>query len=189
MPEVVSAMHLSNGTNVYEPARGNTFRFIVTDLDNLVKPGTGEAIENAQKLLECSVISMSLPFFTQESLTIRRGNSVMHAAGVPTFGEGTLEIQDYIGADGKSILMAWQQLSYNVETDTVGYMSEYKKNCWLVEYDVNYSKIVRQWILYGCWVAGVSQDAYNYTDGGERTCSAQIVYDYAKLVADDTVDE
>lgn len=190
MPEVVSAMHLSNGTNIYEPARSNTFRFIVTDIDNLVKPGSdGTILTDAQNLLECSVVSCDIPMFSQDIITIRRGNSVMKAAGIPTFKDGSLTINDYIGADGKSILLAWQALSYNVETDTVGYMSEYKKNCWLIEYDVNYSKVVRQWQLFGCWVSDVSQDAFDYTSGGERTVTATIQYDYAKLVEEQVEEE
>lgn len=190
MPEVVSAMHLSNGTDIYEPARSNTFRFIVTDIDDLIKPGTdSEIIANAQNYLECSVVSASVPSFTQDVITIRRGNSVMKAAGIPTFNEGSLTINDYIGADGKSILMAWQRLSYNVDNDTVGYMSAYKRNCYLLEYSPDYSKVTRQWILYGCWVSGLDLGDYNYTEGGERTVSATIQYDYAKPVVEELVTE
>ena len=184
MPEVVGAIHLANGGSLYEPARGNTFRFIVTDIDNLVKPGTTDVLVNAQKYLEASVVSVDLPMFSQDVINIRRGNSVMKAASIPTFGEGSLVIDDFIGADSKSIILAWQQLSYNVATDKVGYMSSYKKNCWLVEYDVNYSKITRQWLLHGCWISAVSQDAYNYESGDRRQLTATVQYDYAELVED-----
>lgn len=189
MPENIGAYHLSNNPTVYEPARTNNFRFVVTGLDNLRRVGTDETdsdavIQNAQELLEFSVVSATLPLFTQSPIEIRRGNSVMKAAGLPTFTDGSLVINDYIGADGKSILMAWQNLSYNVDTQMVGLMSDYKKNCWLIEYSPDY-KIVRQWILYGCWVSGLSQDAFNMEDGDKRTITATIAYDYAKMQLND----
>lgn len=185
MPEVVGAYHLSANPDLYEPARNNNFRFIVTDIDGLIEPGTeDQIIPNAQSILEFSVVSATVPFFTQEPITIRRGNSVMKAAGLPTFSEGSLVINDFITANGKSILMAWQGLSYDVENDTVQHMADYKKNCWLIEYDVNFSRIVRQWVLYGCWVSGLSQDAFNVESGDKRQITATIQYDYAKVVVD-----
>lgn len=91
----------------------------------------------------------------------------MKAAGLPDFSEGSVVIDDFIGADGKSILMAWQNLSYNVDTQMVGYMSDYKKDCHLIEYDVNY-KIVRTWKLYGCWISGISQSEFDHDNGDKR---------------------
>ena len=187
MVDNIGAYHLANNPRLSEPARSNTFRFVVTDLDNIVRVGYSSddtnqnaRIANAQELLEFSVAKMFLPAFTQEAITIRRGNSVMHAAGLPTFNDGSLVINDYIGADGKSVLMAWQNLSYNVDTQMVGYMSDYKKNCWLIEYDPQY-KIVRQWILYGCWVKGISQEDFDMENGSKRMITATISYDYAKM--------
>jgi hypothetical protein len=62
----------------------------------------------------------------------------------------------------------------------IGYMSDYKKNCWLIEYDPNY-KIVRQWILYGCWVKGITEQEFDMEGGDKRQITAQIEYDYAKM--------
>ena len=181
------AYHLANNPKVYEPARSNTFRFVVTDIDNIKRVGysaednsAAAKIANAQEMLEFSVAKASIPHFTQTAIVIRRGNSVMKAAGLPEFGEGSLTINDFIGADGKSVLMAWQNLSYNVDTQMIGYMSDYKKNCWLIEYDPNY-KIVRQWILYGCWVKGITEQEFDMEGGEKRQITAQIEYDYAKM--------
>lgn len=181
------AYHLSNNPKMFEPARTNNFRFVVTDLDNILRVGYNSEdssaqarIANAQEVLEFSVTKTTIPQFTQDEIVIRRGNSVMKAAGVPTFNDGSLVINDYIGADGKSVLMAWQNLSYNVDTQMVGYMSDYKKTCWLIEYDPNYKK-VREWILYGCWVKGISQEDFDMENGGKRMITATIAYDYAKM--------
>jgi hypothetical protein len=181
------AYHLANNPKVYEPARSNTFRFVVTDIDNIKRVGysaednsAAAKIANAQEMLEFSVAKTSIPHFTQTAIVIRRGNSVMKAAGLPEFSEGSLTINDFIGADGKSVLMAWQNLSYNVDTQMIGYMSDYKKNCWLIEYDPNY-KIVRQWILYGCWVKGITEQEFDMEGGDKRQITAEIEYDYAKM--------
>ena len=103
MPENFGAYHLANAANdLYEPMRTNAFRFIVTDIDNLVRADSDDVIKNAQELLEFSVVSFTVPTFTQDVITIRRGNSVMKAAGVPSFNEGELVIKDYMGADGRT---------------------------------------------------------------------------------------
>lgn len=183
----MGAYHLANNPKLSEPARSNSFRFIVTDIDNIIRVGyTADddakvaRISNAQEMLEFSVTKAAIPQFTQTAIEIRRGNSVMKAAGIPTFSDGSLTINDYIGADGKSILMAWQNLSYNVKTQMVGYMSDYKKNCWLIEYDPNY-KVVRQWILYGCWITGISQPEFDAENGDKRQITATIAYDWAEM--------
>lgn len=187
MAENFGAYHLANNPKMFEPARTNNFRFVVTDLDNILRvgytaddPANLSRISNAQEVLEFSVTKATLPQFTQEEIVIRRGNSVMKAAGLPTFNDGSLAINDFIGADGKSVLMAWQNLSYNVDTQMVGYMSDYKKNCWLIEYDPHF-KMIRQWILYGCWVSGISQEDFDMENGGKRVITATIKYDYAKM--------
>lgn len=186
MAENFGAYHLANAANdMYEPMRTNAFRFIVTDLDGLVRAGTSSEIQNAQELLEFSVVSVTVPTFSQSVIEIRRGNSVMKAAGIPTFTEGELVIKDYLGADGKSILLAWQNLSYNVKEQTVGLMSQYKKDCYLLEYSPDYSRIVRQWILHKCWVSGISQDSFNVEDGAERNVTATIQYDWAEQILSD----
>lgn len=186
MPNNFGAYHLASAANdLYEPMRTNAFRFLVTDLDGLVRADSDDVIQNAQELLEFSVVSATVPTFTQEVITIRRGNSVMKAAGIPSFNEGELVIKDYMGADGKSILLAWQNLSYNVKEQTIGHMSGYKKDCYLIEYSPDYSRIVRQWILHGCWVSGISQDAFNVEEGGERNVSCTIQYDWAEQMLSD----
>ncbi|WP_300924719.1 hypothetical protein [uncultured Clostridium sp.] len=136
------AYHLADNPDMYEIQRDNTFQFIVTGIDNLVRADSGEVIPNAQEVLNFSVTSASIPMFSQEPIVIRRGNSVVKAAGVPSFTDGQIVVNDYIGADSKSVLMAWQNLSYNVRTEKIGRMKDYKKLCYLVEYSSDF-KIVR----------------------------------------------
>ena len=189
MSENISAHYLANATRdsrLYELARSNNFRFYVEGLGGLLRAGYNSAqqdayiSENADEVLEFSVKSSSVPKFQQEVIEIRRGNAVMKAAGLPTFNQGTLIIDDFIGADGKSVLMAWQNLSYNVDTQMVGYMKDYKKDCYLIEYDPNY-KEVRTWKLFGCWVSDLNQSEFDHDEGGKRQITATIEYDWAKM--------
>ena len=139
----ISAYHLSSNPTMFEPARSNTFRFIVTNFDNLLRAGadkdtatSADYIRNAQETLEFAVVSFDPPKYSISPIEIRRANSVMKAAGMPTFSVGNLVVTDYVGANTKGILAAWQGLAYNVKTDKIGYMTDYKKDCYVLEYDV-----------------------------------------------------
>lgn len=141
----IGAYHLADNKDLYEVQRSNNFEFVITNLDDLLRAGedaeSGTKITGASEVLRISVVSAAVPTYSQEPIIIRRGNSVMKAAGVPTFNEGSLVINDYIGADGKSALMAWQNLSYNVKTEKVGKMKDYKKDCYLLEYTPDYQLV------------------------------------------------
>lgn len=187
MNESLSAYHLSsNPGKTYEPAKGNFFEFIIEDLDDLLKAGVdvnfndeSDRIHNGQEVIRLSVASVSIPHFTQEPITIRRGNSVSKYAGSPSFDDGELVIDDLVGADGKSVLEAWQRLSYDVTTDKAGLAANYKKNATLVEYTSDW-KQVRYWELVGCWISGLREDAYNKESTSElRKVTATIQYDRA----------
>ena len=176
--------HLADNPALYDPMRNNTFEFVVTGLDKLLRVGADGSeenayITNAQEVLRLSVDSASIPMFTQEVIPVKRGNSTIKFAGTPSFASGSLVVNDWIGADSKSVLMAWQNLSYNVKTDRVGNAADYKKDCWLIEYTPDYTKQVRQWQLKGCFISGLSEDAYSMSSDGKKTISATIEYDRA----------
>ena len=182
---------LADNPNLYEIQRTNNFEFIVTDIDGIIRAGAGGSernayLENAQEILRVSVSSAFIPHFTQEPITIRRGNSSLKYAGVPTFDSGSIVLNDYIGADTKAVLMAWQNLSYNVRTQKVGLIGDYKKDCYLVEYTPDYQE-VRRWRLHGCWVSGLSEDPYNHDGNDKHTITATIQYDRAEIDMSDTI--
>lgn len=177
--------HLGDNPTLYDPQRSNTFEFVVTGIDNLLRAGYDGTEENAyitdaQETLRLSVDSASIPMFSQSTIEIKRGNSTIKFAGTPTFDSGSITVIDYMGADTKSALMAWQALSYNVKTDRVGNAADYKKDCYLLEYTPDFSRIVRQWLLKGCFVSGLSEDAFSMNGGGDKkTINATISYDRA----------
>ena len=129
--------HMASQPNFYEPQRTNNFEFVVTDLDNIIKLGmnpddAAALINNAQEVLRLSVTRAFVPTFTQSTVEVRRGNTMLKYAGVPTFNNGNVVINDYIGSYGKQILEAWRSLSYNVYTEKVGLASQYKKDAYLI---------------------------------------------------------
>ena len=184
--DALSTYHLSTGTHrAYQPAKGNFFEFIVEDLGSLLKPGVEAAlasstdyIDNGQEVIRLTVNKASVPHFELNEIEIRKGNSVVHYAGTPTFSEGTLEVDDMIGAQSKAVLEAWQNLAYNVVTDKGGRAINYKKNATLIEYTSDHVR-VRSWKLIGCWIRNIEESDYDKTDDDLRRVQAMIRYDRA----------
>jgi hypothetical protein len=179
--------HLANNPTLFEVQRNNNFEFIVTDLAGLTGVGpTGKVIANAQELLRLSVTKAFIPHFQQEVVNVKRGNSTLKYAGVPTFEGGTVEFNDFVGADTKAILMAWQNLTYNVNTELVGsvHTKNYKRDCYLIEYTPDYTK-VRTWVLHGCWISQLSEGEYSAEDGQKHSISATVQYDWAEIDTSD----
>ena len=179
------AQHISDNPTLYEPQRSNNFTFVVSDIDNILRAApsgyseNNRNIPNAQSVMYYSVTSVSVPHFSQQAINIPRGNSSIKVAGKPTFTDGSLIINDFIGADAKSVLMAWQALSYDVETEAVGRMAEYKKDCTLIEYTPDYKDIVRYYDLKGCWIGNLQEDERNYDSNNATKVTATVYYDKA----------
>lgn len=183
--------HLAANTNLFEVQRTNNFEFIVTDIDGITRAGMigGEAqstFPNAQEIIRLSVSSSAVPHFEQSVIEVKRGNSTMKFAGTPTFASGDIKVVDYIGASAKEVLMAWQNLSYNVVTDKVGLASDYKKDCYLVEYTPDYQK-VRQFKLHGCWISNLQEEEYNHESNEKKLVTCTITYDRAEIDTSEVV--
>lgn len=183
----IGTYHLADNPQMFEIQRNNTFEFVVTDIDGIRRAGSlptdnGAAFGNAQEVLRLSVTKAFVPHFEQEVVSIKRGNNTLKYAGVPTFQGGECEFHDFIGAETKDILMAWQSLSYDVETETVGSLrnTNYKKKCYLIEYGPDFEK-VRTWILYGVWISKLQDTPYSSEDGNKHLVTASFQYDYAKV--------
>ena len=186
----LAAQHISSNLANYEAARSGFFTFIVDDIDGIIKASykgdkekaaAKDRLLNAQEYLKLNVTQASVPHFSLEPLQYRRGNEVVKFAGVPTFDAGSISVDDVVGLDTKSILMAWQALAYDVKTGRGGRMADYKKNCTLIEYTQDFEQI-RSWKLYGCWVSDIGEDAFDKESDGKRKLTATIQYDKAEMV-------
>ena len=190
MSNSLSAQHISANLTNYEAARSGFFSLIVNDINNIVRASyTGDPDSatdadkigvQAQETLKLNVIQAPVPHFQLEKLSYKRGNDVVNFAGTPTFNDGEITVDDVVGLDTKSILMAWQALAYNVHTRKGGRMKDYKKNATLIEYTQDFEQI-RSWTLYGCWISQLTEDNFNKEQDGKRQIRATIVYDRAEM--------
>lgn len=186
--ENIGTYHLAQYPELYEPARSNNFEFEVVGLpEKLLYAGVQETdnvddekkyIKNAAEVLRISVLSSSVPHFSLSKIEIKRGNNTMKVAGTPTFDSGTLVCNDYIGARTKDILEAWKALAYDVRSQLVMSMKNYKMEAYLTEYTPDY-QVVRRWHMYGCWCSDVTEGEFNNETNDKRTVTASIEYDYA----------
>lgn len=177
--------HISSNLQNYEVARSNHFTFIVENLGELVRsdfaleePDNDDVITDGQEVIKLSVTKASVPHYSINPIEIRRGNSVIKMAGNPTFDAGTLECQDFVGLDTKSVLMAWHALVYDVVNDRGGRMFRYKKNCTLTEYTPDHEEI-RHWELIGCWISEIAEEEFDKSADGDRKITCTIQYDRA----------
>lgn len=192
MSNSLSAAHISANLAAHEAARTGFFSLIVDNIDNIVKASfsgdpksatDNDKIARAQETLKLHVVSAPVPHFNLEVLKYKRGNDTVTFAGVPEYQSGSIKVDDVVGLDTKSILMAWQALAYNVYTRKGGRMKDYKKNATLIEYTQDFEQI-RSWTLYGCWVSEVSEDEFNKESDGKRQITAKIEYDRAEMNLD-----
>ena len=197
----LNAQHISANLSSYEAARSGFFTLTVDDLDGIVKvdysgaerdlASDNDRLPKAQEYLKLNVVAADVPHFSLEPLSYRRGNEQVKFAGVPTFDAGSITVDDVVGLDTKSILMAWQGLAYDINTRKGGRMGDwtdangvlhkgYKKTCTLAEYTQDY-ELVRSWTLYGCWISDLSEEAFNKESDGKRQITATIQYDRAEM--------
>jgi hypothetical protein len=197
----LNTLHISENLAAYEAARNSFFVFYVdpTQLTNLYSPDfdpdSGEAtVEDgtrfdgqiASDALRLNVVKSSVPNFTIEPLEYRRGNDVVKFAGVPTFKDGSITVDDVVGLRTKDMLYAWQYLAYNPITRKGGRMKDYKKTCTLIEYTQDYEQI-RYWTLYGCFVTGIDEGEFDRENDGKRQMTVAISYDRAIMSIDEKV--
>jgi hypothetical protein len=192
MSNSLSAQHISTNLANYEAARTGFFSLIVDGIDNIIKASyggvaedatTNDKIARAQEVLKLNVVKAPVPHFTLKAEQYRRGNDVVKFAGVPDFKDGSIVVDDVVGMDTKSILMAWQALAYNVHTRKGGRMKDYKKTCTLIEYTQDFEQ-VRSWTVYGCWISDISEGDFDKENDGKRQITAKIEYDRAEMNLD-----
>lgn len=172
------SLHISNNQDLYEIARSNNFELLITGIDTLVKPGTLDTImkDNAQTL-RLSLASCTVPSFTQNAITVQRGNGTVKYAGKPTFNNLNMVFNEYLGVDTLGILQAMQQKQYDVKTQSVGRAVDYKRDCYLIQYSPDW-EIVKKWKLYNGWFTSISPSDFSNDSDDKKTVSATFEYDY-----------
>lgn len=151
----------------YDPQRPGHFKFTCPDVEGMER-------------LELAIDASSIPFMSQDKLTIRRGATEINFAGSMHFQDQSLRVIDYIGLDDVDVLLGWQKLSGDVDTQKVGLARDYKKTGFLTLYDPNFNP-VRTWTLKGCWISGLSEDELDMQKGAsdKMNINCTITYDMA----------
>lgn len=187
----MTARSIASNLEQYEAARSGFFILEVDDLSNLLKQNYTGSIneapasefmdnEKVKEVLRLNVVKCPVPTYSVETLQYTRGNDVVHFAGKPTFDGGSLTVDDVVGVDTKSILMAWLRNAYDPHTFKGGRMKNYKKNCTLMEYTQDY-QLIRTWTLYGLFITGISEGDFDKENDGKRQLTANFVYDFAVM--------
>ena len=197
MDQSLNTTHIANNLSQYEHARSSFFVFQVApdQLTNLVHPdfdtSSGEPGETdkydgqlASDYLRLNVLKASVPNFTVETHTYRRGNDVIKSASTPTFKDGSITIDDVVGLHVKDILYSWLYLAYDPHTRKGGRMKDYKKTATLCEYTQDY-ELIRSWKLEGVFITKISEDEFNRENDGKRQLSVDFSFDRAIVEVDE----
>ena len=186
--ESLNTRHISSNLNNYEAARTGFFTLVVDDLTNLLKVNyTGEKeaanadtdyITNAESSLRLNVVKFPVPHFSVSTMEYRRGNDIVKFAGVPSWEDGTIVVDDVVGLDTKSILVSWLYLAYNPHTRKGGRMKDYKKHATLCEYTQDY-ELIRTWEIDGLFITKLQEDDFDRENDGKRQIQATFSFDRA----------
>lgn len=185
--------HIADNPQLYTPARSNNFEFIITGIDRLLKAGIeysiateNDYITNAQDVLRFSVTECSVPNYEINTIEVKTGNLTTKFAGTASFPSGSLKFNDFIGAKTKEALYALQAKAVNIANGGgVAPKEEYAFTGQLIEYNTDFSKILRMWDLKGCWVKTISESPFQYENDDKRQVDVTIEYDRAIPVAVD----
>lgn len=163
----LGAMFMSNN-GAYEPQR--SYSFVVNF--------SGSLGRNVAKTLTLAVQSFPLPTESSGVITVDYGNTKVKFAGQVSWNAGSLTLRDFISEDTEAAIMAWRQMVYNPQDDSVGWAKDYKQTATIYEVapDGSYS---RQWTLVGCWPSDVDYGNLDYTSDTLKLITVTIQYDKA----------
>jgi len=195
----LNTTHITGKLEAYEAARNSFFVFEIApdQLTNLKhpdfdtsagEPRSGDLYngEVASEAIRLNVVKASVPNFTVTSHEYRRGNDVVKFAGIPEFKDGSITVDDVVGLHVKDMLYAWLYLAYDPHTRKGGRMKDYKKTCTLYEYTQDY-KMIRYWVLSGCFVTGVEEGDFDRESDDKRQLTVAISYDRAMMYPDHSI--
>lgn len=184
-----SAFHISQNRVEYNPQRKNNFILVINFEDDLLRVGSDEGTTDASSIITASeaqnqviltLRSCNTPNVALGEIPVYRGNSVIKFAGKPTFEDIQFEAYDYIGANIKDTLLAWQNQAYNSKYDYIGGAKSYKKHCQLIQQTPN-GTMVRYWDIEGAWPKNVEPGDYDYTSEDQQTVSCTLAIDWAEM--------
>lgn len=179
-------IHIAKNPALYETAKSNAFDLIITGVSQILPAGVYEEIATqddyltgVQDVLRIAVDKASVPNFSITPIEVQRANMTIKFAGKPSFDAGSIVLDDFVGARVKDIILALKAQVYDVNRDIVHLASNYKHDWTLVEYNGDYSKVLRTWTLEGAWISDTSEGEFSHEDDGKRQITATVQYDRA----------
>ena len=184
-----SAYHIAQNKVEYNPQRRNNFILVIDFGNDLPRVGSDEGTTDPASIITASEAQNQViltlrecdtPSVSVNDIQVSRGNSVIKFAGKPTFGDMSFTAYDYIGANIKDTLLAWQNQVYNSKYDYTGNAKSYKKHCQLIQQTPN-GTMVRYWDIEGAWPKEVKPDGFDYTSEDQQTVSCTLAIDWAEM--------
>lgn len=171
------------GKDAFEPQRTNNFELQIIGLnryywfdDTATGKGQENLPENVGQDLTLSINNFTAPNFDITPLEVAYANNKLKFAGVPNFGSGSIDFNDFLGIDTERILMSWFKEAYNVKSQAVGRASNYKRTAFLIEYDPS-GESARVWQLNGCWLSSINLGSFAQDSNQVRKISCTFQYD------------
>lgn len=164
-PYHLGTYHMAND-NSFEPQRKNNFEVQITGLGS------------DGKTITLAVDTYSAPQINISVIPVPYGNNTIKFAGVPSFENSSITLNDFIGQEVEKKLSDWQKQVYDYSTQKIGWATDYKKIGYLIEYDPSGGS-PRQWQLVGCWLSELKLGDFTQTGGEVRKVDCTLVYDYA----------
>ena len=171
------------GKDSFEPQRTNNFELQITGLNdyyefdsNETGVGQNKLPSNVGQFLTLSINSFTAPNFDVSTLEVAYANNKVKYAGVPNFGSGSIDFNDFLGIDTERVLTSWFKEVYNPKSQKVGRASKYKRVAYLLEYDPA-GESVRVWQLNGCWISSLNLGSFAQDNNSVRKISCTFQYD------------
>jgi hypothetical protein len=164
--DLLSAKHIANQLNQYEPQRAHNFELQIF-------PPTGDP-EILLKSVETSIAISH----NSEALALPYMNETVYIAGRPMYAPGTVSYRDMVTEPVYEIIEKWYRLIYDVRTSEIGFANEYKSMGTLTLYDVKGGH-ERSWDLIGIWPQDISGEAGSYVSGDIMRVNVTFHYDKA----------
>lgn len=193
--------HFANNPRIFEPQRqqhawiefdfgqkvpstGKGFEIKASDLGSMYSKGDSDAygvgeIPDFNTILKLAITDFQLPTHTTGPISIARANEkIKYAGNIQNGGSGSMNIQDWIGADSVRWVQYWDNLAYNIRTGKGGLAQDYKIDGNIYQYAPDGS-ISRTYKLIGCWIHNVTYGG-TVSYGSDNASKVGFILEYDK---------
>jgi len=170
------------GSWIYEPHRQNHFELQICgleDMDVMDKTSRGTVFTSnyTSTYLTLSLNNFTMPDLTVGKIQMSYGNSKINYAATPENNEISITFNDYVGLSTETILCAWFRQVYDPITEKLNYSSKYKKDAFVMEYNVD-GGFGGCWKIEGLWIRSLKLGSYSQENGQQvRKLECQFCYD------------